>query len=231
LAWVSGGVVFSWVPFKGWVKAEDSVRRPAVQLPAGWASKVADHLERARVDGVQFVASADTPYGPALRLRHARGETWLSADGGKLLEPDAAAIGRFAQRMYVGSGRLATVVRLEDVPVRALIVRETGGRRDVWLASFDDGLQTRLYFDGRSGELLAIRNNAWVLHDFFWRLHLMDYSAGEDFSHPLIKGASLAALALVLTGLVLAALALRRAHRQRLRRRASALSTPSVRSR
>jgi hypothetical protein len=133
--------------------------------------------------------------------------------------------------MYVGTGRLAEVVRLTDVPVRALIVRETGSRRDVWLARFDDGLKTRLYFDGRSGELLAIRNNAWVLYDFFWRLHLMDYGAGEDFNHPLIKGASLAALALVLTGLVLATLALRRAHRQRRRHRASALSTPSVRSR
>ena len=49
----------------------------------------------------------------------------------------------------------------------------------------------------------------------FWRLHVMDYSEGEDFNNKLLRGASVAAIALVITGLVLMVLALRRSWRHR----------------
>ena len=70
----------------------------------------------------------------------------------------------------------------------------------------------------RSGELLTLRNDAWVIYDFFWRLHVMDYAGGEDFNNSPLRGASLAAIALVLTGLTLTTLALRRTWRRRRRR-------------
>ena len=44
LVWVTGGVVFSLLPFKDWVKGGDSMRPPAVVLPAGWAERVAPVL-------------------------------------------------------------------------------------------------------------------------------------------------------------------------------------------
>ncbi|WP_140637251.1 hypothetical protein [Methylibium rhizosphaerae] len=50
---------------------------------------------------------------------------------------------------------------------------------------------TRLYFDGRSDQLLAARNDAWVLYAFLWHLLLMDYANGEDFTHWLIMAAPL----------------------------------------
>ena len=74
---------------------------------------------------------------------------------------------------------------------------------------------TRLYFAGRSGELLAVRNDAWVVYDFFWRLHLMDYAGGEDFNNTLLRVSAVAVIGLVITGLVLSALALRRSWRRR----------------
>jgi hypothetical protein len=173
---------------------------------------------------VLSVASALTPHGPALRLRHAKGETWVAASGQPLPATDAPAVERFARSLYLGAAAGTEVVRLSEVPARALIVREAGPRRDLWRVSFADRIGTRLYFDGASGELVAVRNNAWVLYDFFWRLHLMDYREGEDFNHPLVRAAALAALALVVTGLVLAVLALRRTLRQRGRRGAAAAS-------
>jgi hypothetical protein len=36
LAWMLGGLVFSWVPFQAWVKSGDVVKRPAQPLPAQW---------------------------------------------------------------------------------------------------------------------------------------------------------------------------------------------------
>ena len=219
LAWIVGGLVFTWLPFKPWVKSEDAVRQPQQVLPVDWAAHVARHMAGAALPPVIAVQSVATASGPALRLRHAGGDTWLSAHGGELAAPDAAAIARHARSLYRGGGALSQVEKLTEVPARLLIVREAGASRNVWRASFDDALGTRLYFDGRSGQLLAARNDAWVLYDFLWRLHLMDYANGEDFNHWLIKAASLLAFGLVLTGLVLAGLALRRSWRARHHRR------------
>ena len=213
LAWVLGGVVFAWLPFKDWVKGEALVGRPQQPLPAHWARTLADSApQRGPLLALQSVATAS---GPALKLRYADGELWLSAAGGELRAPDATAIDRYARSLYKGGDALVGVQRLAEVPPRLGLVRELGDRRDAWQARFGDSLQTRLYFDGRSGELLAVRNEAWVFYDFFFRLHVMDYSNGEDFNNTLLRVAATVAIALVITGLVLLSLALRRAWRRR----------------
>ena len=207
LAWVMGGLLFSWLPFQAWVKGGDVLNKPRQALPANWVESLRTLPPEGELLGLQSVATAS---GPALKLRYAKSEVWLSAAGGVLPAADAAQVGDFARSLYKGEGTLVEVKRLSDVPERLVLVRELAGRRDVWLARFDDSLHSRFYFDGRSGELLAVRNEAWVIYDFFWRLHLMDYRGGEDFNNTLLRAAALAALAFTITGLVLSALALRR---------------------
>ncbi len=68
--------------------------------------------------------------------------------------------------------------------------------------------------------LVAVRTEAWVWYDFFWRLHIMDHAGGEDFNGALLRAASVLAFGLVLAGAVLGVLAARR----RLRRRAVSAS-------
>jgi hypothetical protein len=216
LAWVLGGLVFAWLPFQGWVKGKDWVEVPKQALPADWAQpllRVA--AATAASASPNSISSVATARGPAWRLRGAGGDTWRTTDGQPLPAPDAAAVTRFATSLYRGPGQLATVQQLAEVPRRLGLVREVGEKKDVWQARFDDTLQTRLYVDSRSGELLAVRTEAWVLYDFFWRLHVMDYSEGEDFNNPLLRTASIAAGALVLTGSVLVTLSLARAWRRR----------------
>ena len=213
LAWVLGGLLFAWLPFQPWVKGADVLVKPQQPLPADWPQSLsALQPGRGPVLSVQSVATAS---GPALKLRYAQGEQWLSAAGGELPAPDADAIGRYARTLYRGGGALSAVQRLPEAPRRLGLVRELADRQDLWQARFDDGLQTRLYFDARSGELLALRNEAWVIYDFFWRLHVMDYEGGEDFNNKLLRASSIAAFGLVLTGLTLMVLALRRAWRRR----------------
>jgi PepSY-associated TM region len=213
LAWVLGGVLFAWLPFQAWVKADEAVAKPVLNLPADWAQAWASAtLPTAPVLAVQGVATAA---GPAWRLRTAAGDHWLHANGRPLVPPDAAAVARFAQRLYRGQGAFLGVQRLADVPTRWALVKELGSRRDVWVARFGDRLSTRLYVDARSGELLAARNEAWVVYDFFWRLHVMDYADGEDFNNPWLRAVSVGALGLVLAGLGMLVLALRRAWRRR----------------
>ena len=213
LAWMLGGALFAWLPFQGWVKSADTVAKPVLVLPDDWAGRLATHLAGQPPPlAVQSVATAS---GPAWRLRYATGERWHSAQGGELPAPDAAAIERFAASLYKGDGRLLAVQQLAESPLRLGIVLEAGERHDLWLARFDDRLQTRLYFDGRSGELLAVRNEAWVLYDFFFRLHVMDYRGGDDFNNTLLRVAATVALGLVLTGLVLLGHRMRRLWRRR----------------
>ncbi len=216
LAWVLGGLVFAWVPFQGWVKSADWVVKPQVALPPGWAAAlVAAEGDAAPLAGVAAVATAR---GTALRLTPAGGGAprWLGADGQPLPPPDAEAVAAFARGLYRGPGTLAGVEHLQRVPTRLGIVREAqAGPAGIWRARFDDRLGTRLYVDARGGELAAIRSDAWMVYDFFWRLHVMDYAEGEDFNNALLRGGSLLAIALTVTGIVLAVLAARR----RLRRR------------
>lgn len=215
LAWILGGLVFAWLPFQDWVKGGEVLAKPRQSLPENWtAALVQLPADRGALLGVQSLASAA---GPALRLRYERGELLRSARGGELPQADAASVAAFAKTLYKGDGALVAVERLDEAPVRLGLVRELGERRDVWRARFDDMLGSRLYFDGRSGELLAVRNEAWVIYDFFWRLHLMDYRGGEDFNNKLLRFAAIAAIALTLTGLVLSAFALRRSWRKRRR--------------
>jgi hypothetical protein len=213
LAWVAGGALFAWLPFQGWVKGNDHLVKPQQALSAGAAQGLAAAWPAD--EAVQSVSSVATARGPAWRLRLASGERWLDASGRALVAPDATAVSRFALSLYQGPGRLQGVEALTELPMRLGLVRELGAPRPVWRASFDDGLRTRLYVDARSGELLAVRNEAWVWYDFFWRLHVMDYGGGEDFNNPLLRAAAPMALGLVLTGLVMSALALRRAWRRR----------------
>jgi hypothetical protein len=215
-AWVFGGALFAWLPFQAWVKSADSVAKPSAPLPSGWNQA----LGRADLPDapVLSVSSVTTARGPAWQIRHqGKDDTWLFANGHALAPPDEAAVRVFAQSLYRGSGRLVEVQRLAKPPRQLGIVREIGERVDVWAVRFDDPLATRIYVDARSGQFVAARTEAWVLYDFFWRLHVMDYSAGEDFNNPVLRAAVLAALALVITGGVLLVLSVRR-RRQSLRR-------------
>ena len=41
-----------------------------------------------------------------------------------------------------------------------------------------------------AGEVVARRSDVWRLYDLFWRIHILDFEAGENFNHPLIIGAA-----------------------------------------
>ena len=213
VAWVAGGLVFAWLPFQPWVKGRAVAQAPRLELTSDWAARAAALLARESSPPPEELQAVVTAWGPALRLGPPT--RWLRLDGEPWRPPDGGVVTAFAQRVYRGDGRVVEVQRLDHVPPRLAIVKELGGRRDVWRVRFDDALSTCLYFDGPSGEYVTVRTTAWVWYDFFWRLHIMDYADGEDFNGTLLRGAALAALGLTLAGVALSATALRRASRRR----------------
>lgn len=224
LAWLLGGALFAWLPFQDWVKAQAVVTaRPVPQTAPEWPATLQQAVQQAApgvaLRGASLVAAAD---GPIWKLGLADGRTLrLRADGRAWAAPDAAAIERFARTLYKGPGAmLGRAEWLAVVPTRLGIVQELAGRRNVWRVRFDDGLQTRLYFEGEGGEFLTARTEAWVWYDLLWRVHIMDYGGGDDFNNPLLRAAAPLALLLGLAG---ALLALQTAvYRLRERRRRSA---------
>jgi PepSY-associated TM region len=217
LIWICGGMLFSWLPFKAWVKSGDSLRPPQLQLPADWAAKASPVLRAATAGAeVTAVSAVTTSQGTAWRITtHGQARPLLvRVDGAAWAAPDESSVRRFAQALYKGPGALTAVSRLAQAPRRLGLVDEVAGRRELWRVSFDDALGTRLYIDASSGEFLAMRNEAWVWYDFFWRLHIMDYEGGEDFNGMLLRVAAALALLLTLAGTVLALLALRRRMRR-----------------
>ncbi|MFG6447647.1 hypothetical protein ACG0Z6_05250 [Roseateles sp. BYS180W] len=223
LAWVLGGLLFAWMPFKAWVKAADTVQRPALNVDAALLVQQmalpheATRQELAQLGTVSAAAWVMAAEGPALKLNTAEGERWLTMQGQWLEPPTQAAVLRRAQQVYRGSGQVLEIEQLAQVPRSLLWVQELRHRGAVWRVQFDDKLHTRLYFDARSGEFLVARTRAWVLYDLMWRLHVMDYSEGEDFNNPLLRAAALLALGLTLTGVVLGVNALLRSLRRRRR--------------
>jgi hypothetical protein len=214
LAWVVGGLLFSWVPFQGWVKSGNVLKKPAQALPLHWDAALKSlPTDQGELLALQSVATAT---GPALKLRFAKGERIISADTGQPVPtPSSGQVIAFARSLYSGQGEVMEAVLLMEAPRRLGIVREMEARKNLWQVRFSDSLGSRFYFDGRSGEFLAARNEAWVIYDFLWRLHVMDYSDGEDFNNWLLRFASVAAILLTLTGLVLSALSIRRRLRSR----------------
>jgi uncharacterized iron-regulated membrane protein len=204
LAWVLGGALFALLPFDSWVKSGDVVRKAPKATMDTALVPLADIAYRFQpLRSIELIGQGENFY---YRLSDAAGNKSLvnAVDGKALPRPDENLIRQLARDVYLGNAPLQSVRLLEQPDVRALwIVNEIKGARSVWQASFADKFNTRFYFDAQSGEFLRARNNAWVLYDFFWRLHIMDYSGGEDFNNKLLRVLSPLALVLVLSGVVL----------------------------
>ncbi len=217
LAWVLGGLVFAWLPFQPWVKAADFAGKPSAALPTDWPGSLQAAVQAQPLDApLRSVSSVPSAAGMLWRLQPASGAVqWRRADGAPWQPVQAAQVERYARQLYKGPGQpVGAAQQLDQVSPRLGLVQEMGERRGLWRVSFDDAQSTRLYFDGASGEFIVARTEAWVWYDLLWRLHIMDYSGGEDFNNPLLRGAAPLAFLLVLAGLVLTVQAAWRARRR-----------------
>jgi uncharacterized iron-regulated membrane protein len=105
-----------------------------------------------------------------------------------------------AEADFTGAGRA--------VGARYLAALEPGheyrwGELPVWQISFDDPENTRVYVAARTGVVITHRNDTWRVFDFFWMLHIMDFSARTDFHTLLLQVASVLSLVTIVSGFIL----------------------------
>ncbi|MFX8028156.1 hypothetical protein ABTK68_19440, partial [Acinetobacter baumannii] len=86
---------------------------------------------------------------------------------------DAALAQRLAQASYRGPG----AVKSAELVDKSLETRAHDGT--VWRVAFADAEDTTVYLT-LQGDVLEHRNKTWRLFDFFWMLHIMDYSGRQD---------------------------------------------------
>jgi hypothetical protein len=197
LAWVAGGLVMSAIPIER-VRGEHNiaernepldltgVRAPSeIAALAGLAPESAEL--RAWLGRTVYEFSRNE--GAPVLVDAVTGETLSPIE-----EETAIAV---ARADYAGEPEIAAVTFFAEPTWES--------RRDMptWRVDFDDGEGTRLYVSTATGEVVARRNDAWRIFDFFWMLHIMDYSERTDFNHPLLILASLFALGMSLFGFIL----------------------------
>ncbi|MFT5276406.1 MAG: hypothetical protein ACI97K_002262 [Glaciecola sp.] len=83
---------------------------------------------------------------------------------------------------------------------------EIGSRAlPLWRVDFYGVNSPTFYISHQTGEVLTIRHNTWRLFDALWRLHIMDYTEGEDINNILLNVFTISGLLAALSGLVLLA--------------------------
>ena len=122
---------------------------------------------------------------------------WFDGETGHRWQTSAIMAQRLAVDSYLGSGMfngIRDVHRSNELPH--------------WLGpgfrvDFADDLNTRVYIDQASGEVLGHRNDRWTLIDWMYRLHFMDYSGKRDFNNLFIIFAGLLSVWLSITGILM----------------------------
>ena len=215
ILWIAGGVVFSLVPFDSLVKGGAVTVPPAnPPFPANWMAVAGDTL--AALGNITAIRSHNSSQGVLLEAQGDETTHWLRlADGSPVEAPSAAGIAQYAATIYTGPGEQLATRRLDEPNSTVLgLVKELYGRKDVWQVSYADSAGTRLYFDGPTGRYLTVRNDYWVVFDALWRLHIMDYSEGENFNNWFLRLFSVLTIVFALSGAVLTINALNRAVRR-----------------
>ena len=206
-AWLAGGLVMTALPIER-VRGEHKV---AEAPPAAFDPRALIPFEAAAAAaGADRVASGTlgTHLGrPVWRVTDTAGTRHLiDALTAETLSPlGQAQAMTVAVADYVGPGEIVAMrYYADEAPT------EYGRPGPVWRATFDDADRTALYVQADTGEVRARRGRTWRVFDFAWRLHVMDYDDGADFNHPLVQAAAGAGVLFALSGLMLAALRLRR---------------------
>ncbi|MGY0216580.1 hypothetical protein ACWJJH_04215 [Endozoicomonadaceae bacterium StTr2] len=215
MAWIVGGVFFALVPFNPIIKSGDFVNKNIAQdLPGNWLQQ-AIHATEGR-GAPEAVTTVNSAQGPLLKISYSDETLWINlTQGTPAKRPDQQQISDYARSIYSGNASVE-VQLVEKAESRILgLVDELYGRRNVWLASFDDWVGTRLYFDPETGRYLKARNEFWVFYDALWRLHIMDYWEGENFNNNLLKFFTVLSLIFLFSGLVLTVDDLRRKYKRR----------------
>ena len=131
---------------------------------------------------IKLISLQDKPYyllthHKGLRRHFESDYTLIDAYTGQPKLIDAELASHIASRSYNGPGELLSATKLtppiDDLP------RE---KNQVWQVNFADKVNTSVYVDARTGELISHSDDDKRFADFFYMLHFMDYNGVGGFN-------------------------------------------------
>lgn len=188
--WFLTGLVMSLLPIDH-VHGDDT--RAAPQRRALSWERIRPLPEDARF-GAEEVTLRMLDGRPTWEVRGAQ-VALFDAESGQRIEVDAAIAARVARSDQKGEPAVERVERLDKT---TLEYREKPV--PAWAVHLNDGSQTTVYVDGRTGRVTARRNDAWRLFDVLWGLHIMDYTERKDFNTFWLSAAAALALSVSVSG-------------------------------
>ncbi|MCJ8272442.1 MAG: PepSY domain-containing protein [Psychrosphaera sp.] len=173
--WLTGGFVMSVIPGDK-VHGDHLVNREhSKDLPRSAYQYPIESLLEKVSGNIKSISYSSLLQQPVYKVRTGKGQQWFNAvTGDAVAKLSEAQIRELAQGYYVGDGALASLNFLEQLP------QEMGRRKNLWQATFDDMVDTTLYLSPDTGSLVRVRSDIWRVYDFFWMLHIMDYTERSD---------------------------------------------------
>ncbi|PCD03479.1 hypothetical protein COC42_03630 [Sphingomonas spermidinifaciens] len=196
LLWFTSGLVMSLLPIDR-VRGEHLVERDAAGvLPVQAYAPLNQIASGMPLRGARYRLLLGRP---VVEVETVSGELRLhdAATGAPLRAVDAAMALRIASAAYKGQTRSKPqVIRITAAST------EYKGRLPAWQVAFADDEATRVYVDD-AGRIAAVRTGTWRFYDFFWALHIMDWSEHENFNTPWLKAFAVGGLMLAIAGTIL----------------------------
>ncbi|WP_300543174.1 hypothetical protein [Maricaulis sp.] len=210
MLWLISGLAMVLWPIE--IVRGEHLRTPAEERAIDWAEDalpLADILA-AQDSDVVSVRTGWLAGDPVWRLETGDGPQMIDARTGADLTPvDEVLARRIALTRYTGTGELQDQTLVETPP------REAGLTVPAWRFEFGPADPATLYINSQTGELRAVRTTLWRVYDWFWGVHIMDWSTRENFNSWWIKVTSLIAILFGLAGVILTVLRLRTMIRRR----------------
>lgn len=197
--WVAGGLVMSALPgdkVRG--KHLVDIHSSAEHSSSAYRFAIADVLKQVRGD-IKSVHFSSRLNQPAYKVVTAEENYWFDANSGVAFDLlTEQEIRTLAAKQYAGEGQLQSITLLEQLPMEMRNRKTT-----MWQVRFDDWMETTFYMAPDNGAIVRVRSDIWRFYDFFWMLHIMDYSDRSDSHNWLLIIFSFLALVFSLTGVVL----------------------------
>lgn len=202
--WVVGGLVMVSIPIER-VRSEHHVRSVALPVLPPAVLPLAEVAARTHTRPTRAELRS-TLRGPVWILRGAEGQpvTVSALTGASMAAMTEAEARSAAVAAYAGPGAPVAARYLAKPP------QETGKDTPVWRVDFNDAERTTFYVSPLTAEVETRRSAVWRLYDFMWRLHILDFRNGENSNSPLLIALTALTLALLISGLILLVVRLKR---------------------
>lgn len=202
LLWATSGLVFAFIPARSITSAIADAAHEERLITDRWLAPeiVLSHVpsdHRSTVYRMELRRSGDRDVWIVRASGGWVGRYDATSGAEEPLGPDDAA--RIATEDQDGRPSAHEVVRYDEAPPLEYRGRPLPAYRVV----LDDEESTAVWIDARTGDVTARRTDRWRIYDFFWSLHIMDYTGREDIHHPLLVFAAALAELTALTGLLL----------------------------